>query len=152
MAKGKRKIAKSAIPIEPSKSPKHTENPESYYQQAPVWAFNLLDRNHPKWGLSNIDNLYSHIIEKLISYEGMTWDEIIKASGGRSHGNNNHFEDISSLSPAAQKRWRELNLEQYDRIFSLRLAGKHRLYGILLNGIFRIIWSDQCHEIYPLDK
>lgn len=88
-------------------------------------------------------------MDKLSSYEGMTWAEIQSASGGKTKGTNNHFAYISKLDKEAQKRAMELHLD-VDELFSLRLTGTLRLYGILENGIFSIIWYDQNHEIYPL--
>lgn len=151
MGSGK-KTPKTRESASNSKNPKATEDPQSYLKKTPVWSFRRLDNTYTKWGLRCVDNLYDTIIKKLKDFEGMTWDAILKATGGRKHGNNNHFEDVSSLIPEAQKRWADLKLEEYDRVFSLRLTGKHRLYGILLDGVFQVIWYDPNHEIYPLDK
>lgn len=144
----KKKIIKQKESTNNVKIPKHVEFQDSFYDKFPVWSFRLLDNDYTKWSVSNVNNIYSTIIEKLKNYEGMKWSEIIKATGGRTHGNNNHFESISSLIPEAQKRWKELNLEEYDSVFSLRLSGKQRLYGILIDGTFKIVWFDPVHEIY----
>ena len=85
-------------------------------------------------------------------YEGMTWGEIMKATGGRRTGNNNHFENVDEFIKEAQERWIELKLEEYSEAFSLRLTGTHRLYGILEDGTFRVIWYDEDHEIYKSTK
>ena len=83
----------------------------------------------------------------------MTWSEIQSASGGKRAGNgtNNHFEYIAEMSKEAQKRAKELHLD-VDQLFSLRLTGKERLYGILNNGVFYVLWYDAQHEIYPSVK
>ena len=151
MAK-KNKVVKQKEIASNSKIPKHVEDPESFYDKVPVWSFKLLDNNYDKWGFIHVDNINETIINKLKDYEGMTWDEIIKETGGKKHGNNNHYENISDLIPEAQNRWKELHLEEYDRIFSLRLTGLQRLYGILLNGVFKIVWFDPKHEIYKTQK
>lgn len=151
MAK-KNKVVKQKETASNSKNPKHIEDPESFYDRVPVWSFKLLDNNYDKWGFVHIDNINDTIIDKLKDYEGMTWGEIIKATGGKKYGNNNHYENISDLIPEAQSRWKELHLEEYDRIFSLRLTGLQRLYGILLNGVFKIVWFDPEHEIYKTHK
>ncbi len=118
----------------------------------PVWAFGRCDFESSKWALDK-KSFWDNVLEKLISYEGMTWSEIQEASGGKSkgHGTNNHFELIAEMSKEAQKRAYELRLD-VDQLFSLRLAGKERLYGILKNGIFNILWYDSNHEIYPVGK
>lgn len=135
-----------------SKQPKIIENPQSFFGDHPVWSFKWMDNDYEKWGLSHSSDLLNDVICKLKDNEGMTWGEIIKAAGGRSSGTNSHFENVSELIPEAQKRWRELRHDEYDRVFSLRLKSLHRLYGILEDGVFYIVWYDQNHEIYPSGK
>lgn len=147
MAK-KSKVIKQKEYTTNTKIPKYMESPDSFYDKFPVWSFKMLDNDCVKWSISNVNDIYGTIIEKLRNYEGMKWSKIIQASGGRTHGNNNHFESISCLIPEAQKRWKELNLEEYDSVFSLRLSGRQRLYGILTDGTFKIVWFDPIHGIY----
>ena len=150
MGKSKKVVQKERV--EGKKLPIAIENPNSYYGKAPIWSFRNLDNGYKKWGFIHVENLNDVVISKLKNYEGMTWAEIMNASGGRSHGNNSHFENVSALIPEAQQRWNELKLDEYDNIFSLRLTGEKRLYGILENGVFRIVWFDPKHEIYSVKK
>lgn len=124
------------------------EDPDAYLTKTPAWAFSRCDRE--KWALNECGNLYKSVIEKLGSFEGMTWAEIMAQSGGRSHGTNSHFENVYDLKKEAQKRLQELHLDDLDQVFSLRLSGTERLYGILNDRILRIIWYDPNHEIYPM--
>lgn len=151
MAKSK-KVVKQKEAVSNSKQPKIAVDPQSFLGKHPVWSFKSLDNGYCKWGFVHTDDLFGKVISKLKDYEGMTWSQILSASGGRSHGTNNHYEDIAELIPEAQRRWKAIHLEEYDRVFSLRLAGVERLYGILEDGIFRIVWFDQTHEIYPTKK
>ena len=82
MAKGK-KTVKQKESAGNEKRPKSTENPQSYYGQYPVWSFRKLDDGYTKWGFSHTNELFRSVISKLKDYEGMTWNEILKASGGR---------------------------------------------------------------------
>lgn len=152
MAKKGQKKVKQKESVNTSKTPRHTENPEAFLDRNPIWSFKLVDNNYDKWGFIHCENIYNDIIIKLADYEGMTWDEILKATGGKKCGNNNHYEPVSSLTKEAQKRWIDLKLDQYDQIFSLRITGKKRLYGILNDRVFRIVWFDQKHEICPTCK
>ena len=102
MAK-KNKVVKQKEIASNSKIPKHVEDPESFYDKVPVWSFKLLDNNYDKWGFIHVDNINETIINKLKDYEGMTGDEIIKATGGKKHGNNNHYENISDLTRREQE-------------------------------------------------
>lgn len=151
MAKDKKVVKRKEL-VSHTKQPKIAEDPQSFLGNHPVWSFKSLDNGYHKWGFVHTDDLFGKVISKLKENEGMTWGEIMSSSGGRTHGTNNHYEDVSKLIPEAQKRWRNLHLEEYDRVFSLRLNGVQRLYGILQDGVFRIVWFDQEHEIYPTKK
>lgn len=150
MPKVKKVIQKEGV--NGKKLPVAIEDPNSYYRMTPVWSFKNLDNGYKKWGFIHVKDINATIISKLRDYEGLTWGDIMKASGGRNHGNNCHFENVSDLIPEAQQRWSELKLDEYDRVFSLRLAGEQRLYGILENGVLKIIWFDPIHEIYAVKK
>lgn len=151
MASGKKRV-KQKESVSGAKKPKWVEEPGSFLGMRPTWSFGLLDNSYNKWGFIHAGDIYTEVIDKLKENEGHTWGDIIRAAGGRTHGTNSHYENVSDLIPEAQKRWLELHLEEYDRVFSLRLTGKRRLYGILENGVFRIVWYDQEHEIYAMDR
>lgn len=133
------------------KQPRTVVDQEGYLRKHPVWSFKLCDTIHDRWSIGKCSSIYKEIIEKLISYEGMTWAEIQASSGGKSagHGTNNHFENISDLCAEAQKRANEIHLLE-DQLFSLRLTGRSRLYGVLSDGTFSLIWYDTNHEICPM--
>ncbi len=149
MAKGK-KTVKEVEAVSATKRPR--DGVTSSFCARPVWSFSRLDCDYKKWGLHHTDKLFEEVITKLKDLEGMNWNDIMQAAGGRNHGTNSHFEDVADLIPEAQKRWRQLGLEEYDQVFSLRLTGTHRLYGILLDGVLSIVWYDQNHEIYKVSK
>ena len=68
------------------------------------WVFRNMDINHERWSLKSCDEIYSYVIEKLKDFEGQTWGEIIKASGGRNKGTNSHFESITIRISIGSKR------------------------------------------------
>lgn len=85
----------------------------------------------------------------------MTWAEIEKACGGRSHGNASHFVKVAKISKKASARLKEIKQEDTEDIFSLRIEGKVRIYGIRDNAVLKILWFDPWHEysnpkaVYP---
>lgn len=135
------------------KSPSYIENPEEYIRKNPTWAFSRCDMEHEKWSITNYDFI-NEIFKKLVDYERMTWQEIQSASGGKRDGNgtNSHFVNVAELSKEARDRLTELRLYDIDQLFSLRLGSTIRLYGILENGVFYILWYDKEHEIYKMKK
>ena len=120
----------------------------------PTWSFDAADVNISKWNFFKNSN--EDILMQLKSFEGMTWHEIEKSSGGRKNGTNNHFVKISELVKEAQQEIKKLHYidNKIYSLFSLRLSGKTRMYGIREEntGLFKIVWLDLEHEIYHLRK
>lgn len=131
------------------KIPNEIENPNEYLRLSPIWSFKKFDIEHEKWGLKNDSNEYHEMIKKLKDYEGMTWESIEKASGGKKKGNgtNSHSIPFSELISDAQRRLRFLKMDDCDEVFSLRFTGKKRLIGIRTGRTLHIIWHDCNHEI-----
>lgn len=136
---------------DPAKKSVPAEASGSWKKKKPVWRFSKFDSSHPKWGSSQVN--YEELEAKLVSFEKMTWQEIDSASGGRSNGTNNHFLPIGEIDSDAQVRFAELHLEEFaDNLYSLRVDGKHRLIGILTEGIFEFLWNDPDHEVCRSNK
>ena len=118
----------------------------------PSWRVGLIDLDC-KWSFAelNISRLHE-IISKLRNFETMTWQEILDASGGRKRGNNNHEVPVSDLVAAARKRLKELKLDDQTSLFSLRLKGRQRIWGILDGHVLKLLWYDDDHQICPTLK
>lgn len=125
------------------KQPKNIEKPESYLNKRPVWAFGRCDRNHDRWTIGSSPDFYNEILHKLVSFEGQSWSEI-KIRDKKK----NHYIPMSELCTEAQKRAETIHLHE-DELFSLRLDGTLRLFGVIDDGIFNIIWYDSNHYICP---
>lgn len=84
------------------------------------------------------------ILPALCNFETMTWHEIKAASGGKGvgRGTKSHPIPIEQLSKEAQKRLEELQQDDIEELFSLRIAGKIRVFGIRDRNILKIIWFD----------
>ena len=149
MAKRSKKFPKEIVT---SRNHYDMNDSDSYLGRHPVWSFKKLDVSSDRWSLNQIDDLYHDIVLKLRDYEGMTWQEIMSASGGRSRGTNNHFENVSDLCKDACDRINVLHMSDIDQVFSLRLSSLERLYGILEDGTYFVLWYDPNHEIYPVEK
>jgi hypothetical protein len=75
----------------------------------------------------------------------MTWGELRGAAGGKSSGTNHHSLPLDALSKSAQVRLSELSLDDVDAVFSLRLTGTIRVYGIKDGRVLRVLWYDKYH-------
>ena len=127
-------------------------NPDSFYDKHPVWSFSKCDLEHKKWGvLCGVGSLDGMILY-LRQLETMKWKEILMSNSGRSNNTRNHAIKVSSIINDAQKRLRELNLDDRDELYSIAISNTERVWGILDEGIFSIVWFDRNHEICPSQK
>jgi len=81
---------------------------------------------------------------KLGGFEGQTWKDLIVNSQGY-----HHFQVVAKLCDTAQQRLLALRLEDTDALFSLRLSGQERVWGLLDNGVYLLLWWDPLHQVYP---
>lgn len=90
-----------------------------------------------------------NILPKLKEFENLSWNELDKDRHGKKGKSKHHFIDIAKLIGDAQKRLQNIGLSDLDQIYSLRLEGKLRLYGLRKQNCFEIVWVDTEHEICP---
>lgn len=148
----KRKNPKQKVVV-PGKQAKSDFDGNSFYTEHPKWRFSKRDKLHNKRSImpGEFDDI---LVNKLESFENMTWGEILTDKSGRNNNTKNHFMECDELTKEAQKRLHELNLfEKAQGTFcSLSLTGKIRLWGILIDGIFEIVRLDNEHEVYKVNK
>jgi hypothetical protein len=123
-------------------------NPESLETQTIAWHFHRMDWEHTRWGFKNLRPPHWHeLLIQLRSLEGLTWAKLKEQCGGRgqSGGTNHHSLEPDDLCKGAKDRLMELNLDDLDVIFSLRLSNTLRLYGIRDGRVLRLLWYDQYH-------
>jgi hypothetical protein len=147
------KAAKVSEQVDPHKQVK-VPHVESVEKQTPAWQFHRVDRDHEKWGWNRLgaEGLWELLHGKLADFESMTWAEIQRAAGGRSHGNNSHFVEVKDCCKEARDRLLDLRMDDTDEVFSLRLTGTLRLYGIRDGRVLRFIWHDPEHSVYPTKR
>jgi hypothetical protein len=120
---------------------------ESILDSPPSWRLHKLDLDGPfGWrGLSG--HQLDEIRAKLAEFESLSWREIKVEQADR-----HHLISIGKMSPEAQKRLRKI-LPEMDELFSLRLSGKGRIFGILQErGAMLVVWWDPDHEVCPVRR
>lgn len=118
-----------------------------------IWRFDMIDRvGKFAFDLRRNDFMHYEVMEKMIAYSNMTWQEI----GRQTHDqgkSKHHFLPIESLSKEAIDRFEAMQLEEYsDSIFSFSLQNKLRIVGIRENEHFHVLWYDPEHEVCPSKK
>ena len=114
-----------------------------------AWAFGIADLDGDwGWRTKASADWWKEILPKLQQFENMTWVEIESASGGKSEGrgNNSHFVDVSKLPQRTKRRLREIQMEDVDQLFSLRLDAGRRIYGIRDGRVLKVLWYDPHHK------
>lgn len=100
-----------------------------------------------RWDLSAREAM--ELLKFLDELTGKTWGECENemANGRKRH----HDHAITDLTTVAQSRLRQLD-ENEERIFRFRLKGKCRLWGFRSGDLFRVLWYDPEHSVYPVSK
>lgn len=122
-------------------------NPLMYDNEHPVWSFKRISKEDV-WVFHTDE--FKNIISKLADFETMTWRAIKEQTHNTKGKTNNHL--ITNLTNFCDKAKDRLEKLQIEELFSLRLGGKTRIYGILQSRVLEILWYDNKHEIYPVSK
>ncbi len=142
--KSKRVLAPKSKPLS-KKNPRQAPSLDSDFKK-PAWQFHEIDWDGP-WGWHKLEaKKWQEILTKLGHFETRTWADI------KTDGNNHAVEIKNSPNPEVLKRLAEIHQDDIDELFSLRLSGKERLWGILDNHILKILWWDTNHEVWPSKK
>lgn len=140
MPRKSRKKPKAAFSPSESKTPRVAAQAGPPVEgQKPVWRFAIMDFDGP-FGWRGFDPvLLPEINGKLANFETMTWQQI-KVAGS-------HPVLIEEIAKAARDRLAEIGQEDLDELFSLRLSGKRRIWGILDRNQLKILWWDPEHRV-----
>ena len=158
MARRPRKRPKAAALPSDRKHPRTAPgaDPALHDRETIVWAFGIVDLEGP-WGWRTEAGRvwWSEILPKLQDFESMTWEEIMRAAGGRARGTNSHFVSVENLTRPARDRLTEIRQDDVSELFSLRLTATTRIYGIRDRRALKLLWYDPHHgtnarAVYPV--
>jgi hypothetical protein len=140
--KEKRHFKQPYAAVPTSGQPRTLHDPEN--KEEFVYRLGNID-HEGNWGWNNLRSCWKKVLGQLDHIQTMTWNEILKADGGRSSGTNSHPLKVSELNKCAIQRLQELEQNDLDEIFSLRVGGKDRVYGIKHGKFLDILWFDNDH-------
>lgn len=96
------------------------------------------------WSWSLIDApALRKVRERLGHLERMTFGEI--------EGHQHHEIPSARLSSEARRRLRDLRLDDFDTVLSLRIGKRERVWGLKSAGGVLLLWWDPRHSVYPVD-
>ena len=84
----------------------------------------------------------TEIRQKLAGFENSTWNDIL--IGAKKQ---NHFISVTELEPEAQRRLRDLRMDDIDEVLSLRLSGEERVFGVKYDVAISLLWWDPKHLV-----
>ena len=126
----------------PTKTPRI--GPADSSDNRPVWRVGKIDAGGP-WCPHTMDAAeFTDLLNRLKSFETMTWTEIERTGS--------HFIGTDAIISEAKRRLVELHLDDFDQLFSLRLQGRPRLWGMRIGNVFSALWWDAEHAICPSAK
>lgn len=118
------------------------------------------------WSSESIDHEYAgawnwdlgpketkDLLDLLSGLHGLTWREV---KGQQFNSKNttrqlHHKQPVTSICREAQKRLGEIGRGDQSEMFRLRHGNTVRVWGIMEVGIFRILWYDSSHKVYPTE-
>lgn len=143
MGRSKKKKVKQAVsPLPKEKFVKQGGNPESDWDKPLSWQFHLCD-TEGAWAFSKErieKEFWEEIFTKLKDFEKMTLHEIFTQTHDRHHPIS-----IETLNKCARDRLQELHRFDDEKIYSLRLKGNRRLYGLIYGSTYCVLWFDKDH-------
>lgn len=115
-------------------------------RQTFIWRVTSVDMaGQWGWGSVDLSLLFAEVIPKLHEYESMTWADVEGPSGS-------HFVACDGLCRDAQSRLQEISLDDVEELFSLRITGRRRVWGIRDGRVLQVLWWDPNHEVCPSEK
>jgi hypothetical protein len=141
-AKKANKAPKSLFNPTESKTPKIGVAPTEH--SLPDFKSEQMDMDGP-WGWKHFDSMQlQELFQKVFECQKLTWQDL--------RNNGSHLVNREDLCSEAQKRLTEIQKEDLDQLFSLRLTGRKRVWGIKEGNILWLLWWDQNHEVCPSHK
>jgi hypothetical protein len=155
--KSKKKKPKAAVtpsterqPVAGAK-PQHRKRPvpgarvEPEKEACVVFGLQLMDHEGPfGWSELTPDDIKT-IRDKCRSWETMTVVELLQVASTKPI-------PAEKFEADAQKRVKEIELDDYDGFWELRLGGKPRIWGVLRQNVFYLVWWDPLHLVCPAHK
>ncbi len=154
MSKKRKKIPKQLKQPPTAKTPaiRSDSDPTSCYHQHPVWRLGRLDFEGPfGWLKANSLEILDRIRDYLSSLENLTWREIDQRTGPEGRRCNQYL-PVTAICQDAKRRLQELQLDDYQHLYELRLTNLQRIFGLRNNEEYFILWWDPYHGVCPVKK
>jgi hypothetical protein len=140
MAKKKPLLGAPVHPL--AKVPRLAERPDVQGAKF-CWRVTDIDWDGPwGWSQASCRQLLDDVLPRLHDLESMTWGQVDGPTGS-------HYVEATAIVPEARRRLTEIGKDEQARLFSLRITGRIRLWGIRDIAVLRVLWWDPEHSVCP---
>jgi hypothetical protein len=120
---------------------------EPVMQRKAAWRLNRVQMIDPygwhRLSLQEVQYVHSKLSEK----EKQTWAEIF--IDGKHW---NHPVPVSELKCPDARKWMRRNMPDQDQLWTLRLSGAERIWGVFGEGVYLVIFWDPEHLIWDMPR
>lgn len=122
----------------------HLQTGQNYDGFCPSWCLHHADNDGPfAWSRITGEDAKEALL-KMIENSKRSWAEILRESKKQNHGI-----EVKDIERDAQDRLRVLKLDDYDRVHTLHLNGKQRIWYIKEDHYAFLLWWDPEHKVCP---
>ncbi len=118
--------------------------PPEVEDRCPAWRLQSIDLDGPFSCRNVAAETLLWIVQRLGKFESISWEKL--------HETGSHAIRVDALSSDARRRLTEIRQDDLDEVYSLRMQGKERIFGIRDRRILRILWWDPEHLVCPSIK
>lgn len=134
---------RSVLRIDESRNPIEAEK-ANYFHLKASWRIKKIQMVEPySFHRLTTDEL-NRLRERLANFETMTWNDIFITA--KKH---NHSIPVHKLRCEHAKRWMRNNMPDQLELWTLKVTGPERIWGIFSEGAYQIVFWDPEHRIYP---
>lgn len=145
MSKRKKKRPSQKVHPSPKRQPRGIEKAKDTEFKPIAWHLRIVDKEG-QWGWNKVDQttFWKVSFPKICNFETMTYNEIL--------GPTHHEVQVIDIFRDAQRRLEQIEQDDTDQLVSFHIEGKKVIWGIRDRNIFKVLWWDPNHEIYPSRK
>jgi hypothetical protein len=147
MAGKNRKTPFASIVPSQEKTPRTAAELPLYTDQKAAWRVSKIQLIEP-YGWHELSPFeVAKIKDRLSSFEKNTWKEIF-VDQARFH----HRISADELKCSTARQWMKKNMPDQDYLWTLRVTGAERIWGILSQGAYQVLFWDPEHLIWEVPK
>ena len=144
--RAEKKAALGVIPVR-KKRPAVASEQSLYSDKKAAWRLGKVQISHPYgWHTISASDVVK-LREKLGHFEKSTWNELFV-----TNADYNHRIQADQLKCPIARQWMKDNLRDQPFLWTLRISAKERIWGILSEDAYQVIFWDPNHLIWEISR